>query len=118
MTVAAPRAHSLKWRLIRRLLTLQAALLSLLIVLIIAALYFGGHLLNFESEDVTIDALKNAVSREADGSLAVRETPELIALRATVPDLWYILRDRQGRGLMPNVPAEDVVIESIRRVEK
>ncbi len=104
MTVAAPRAHSLKWRLIRRLLTLQAALLSLLIVLIIAALYFGGHLLNFESEDVTIDALKTAVSREADGSLAVRETPELIALRATVPDLWYILRDRQGHRLTEGSP--------------
>ncbi|QEL25442.1 HAMP domain-containing histidine kinase [Bosea sp. F3-2] len=104
MTFPAPRAHSLKWRLIRRLLALQAALLSLLIVSIIAALYLGGHLLNFESEDVTIDALKNAVLRDANGGLAVRETPELIKLRTTVPGLWYILRDRQGHQLIEGSP--------------
>jgi len=104
MTFPAPRAHSLKWRLIRRLLALQAVLLSLLVVSIIAALYLGGHLLNFESEDVTIDALKNAVLRDANGSLAVRETPELTKLRATVPALWYILRDRQGHQLIEGSP--------------
>lgn len=104
MTLPAPPAHSLKWRLIRRLLALQAALLSLLVVTIITALYLGGHLLNFESEDVTIDALKTAVLREADGGLAVRETPELIKLRMTVPDLWYVVRDRLGHQLIEGSP--------------
>lgn len=104
MTFQAPRAHSLKWRLVRRLLALQAGLLSLLMVSIIAALYLGGHLLNFESEDITIDALKDAVLRDTNGSLAIRETPELIKLRAEVPDLWYIVRDRQGRQLVEGSP--------------
>jgi signal transduction histidine kinase len=99
-----PPSYSLKWRLVRRLLALQAALLSLLVLLIVGALYFGGHLFNFESEDVTIDALKTAVVRGADGGLALQATPELERLRSTVPDLWFIVRDRQGHKLTEGAP--------------
>lgn len=99
-----PRVHSLKWRLVRRLLILQAAVLSLLVVAVIAALYGSGHLLNFESEDVTVDALKNAVFRDAGGDLTISPTPAMMRLRMTVPDLWFIVRDRQGQQLLEGSP--------------
>jgi len=102
--MSGSRAHSLKWRLVRRLLALQAATLSFLVVLVIGALYIGGHLFNFESEDVTIDALKTAVERNADGGLILRTTPALEKLRAAVPDLWFIVRDRQGHMLVEGSP--------------
>ncbi|MDX3805175.1 MAG: HAMP domain-containing sensor histidine kinase [Bosea sp. (in: a-proteobacteria)] len=100
----APRIHSLKWRLVRRLLALQAAVLSLLVVAVIAALYGSGHLLNFESEDVTLDALKGAVLRDAGGDLTISPTPAMARLRMTVPDLWFIVRDRQGRQRVEGSP--------------
>lgn len=104
MRSRAPRVHSLKWRLVRRLLALQAAVLSFLVVGVIAALYGGGHLLNFESEDVTVDALKSAVMRDAGGDLTISPTPAMTELRRTVPDHWFIVRDRQGRQLAEGAP--------------
>lgn len=104
MSAPAMSAHSLKWRLVRRLLVLQAAMLSLLVVLLIGALYLGGHLFNFESEDVTIDAMRSAVERSADGGLSLRVTPELVKLRDEVPGLWFILRDRHGHKLVEGSP--------------
>lgn len=99
-----PRAHSLKWRLVRRLLALQAATLSLLVVLVIGALYLGGHLFNFESEDVTVDVLKSAVARDPAGRLVLQTTPALTKLRSDVPDLWFIVRDRLGHTLTEGAP--------------
>jgi signal transduction histidine kinase len=104
VTKSPAKGHSLKWRLVRRFLALQAAILSLLVVLVIGALYMGGHLFNFESEDVTIEALKTAVERKADGGLILRTTPALETLRAEVPDLWFIVRDRQGHTLVEGMP--------------
>lgn len=104
MNVLAPAAHSLKWRLVRRLLALQAVMLSLLVVLLLGALYLGGYLLNFESEDVIVDAMRSAVERNADGGLSLRATPDLMRLRDEVPGLWFILRDRQGHRLVEGSP--------------
>ena len=104
MNVLAPAAHSLKWRLVRRLLALQAVMLSLLVVLLLGALYLGGYLLNFESEDVIVDAMRSAVERNTDGELSLRATPDLVKLRDEVPGLWFILRDRQGHRLVEGSP--------------
>lgn len=104
MMSRARRRHSLKWRLVRRLLALQAAVLSILVVAVIAALYGSGHLLNFESEDVTVDALKSAVVRDASGDLRINPTLAMTQLRMSVPDLWFVVRDRQGRQLVEGSP--------------
>ena len=63
MTKVQP--HSLRWRLVCRLVGLQAAMLALLVLVVIAALWGAGHLISLESEDDTIDALHDAVSATA-----------------------------------------------------
>ena len=75
MTKVQP--HSLRWRLVRRLVGLQAAMLALLVLVVIAALWGAGHLIALESEDDTIDALHDAVIRDSNGDISVRDTPTL-----------------------------------------
>lgn len=100
-------ANSLRWRLVRRLVALQAALLGLLLVLIVAMLWMNGSLVILESEDSVFDALREAVTRDAGGSLALRRTQALADLRARVPDLWFTVRDEQGHVVSEgSVPPE------------
>jgi signal transduction histidine kinase len=91
--------RSLKWRLIRRLLVLQAAMLALLVLLVIGAMWGGGYLIALKSEDDILDALQGAVTRDANGALMLRETPALAAQRAASSDFWFVIRDREGRSL-------------------
>jgi hypothetical protein len=44
MTKVQP--HSLRWRLVCRLVGLQAAMLALLVLVVIAALWGAGHLIS------------------------------------------------------------------------
>jgi len=105
MTCATP--YSLRWRLVSRLVTLQAAMLALLVLVVLAALWGTGHLISLESEDDTIDALRDAIVRDAGGDLAVRETPELAARRAQAPNFWFVVRDREGHSVSQGrVPRE------------
>jgi len=90
---------SLKWRLVRRLVILQAIALTLLVLLVVGTLWATGLLLDDRDEDAVISAVQNALERHADGSLAVRETPELARLRAEFADLWFVVTDRNGRRL-------------------
>lgn len=100
-------ANSLRWRLVRRLVALQAALLGLLLVLIVGLLWMNGSLLMLESEDGVFDALREAVTRDADGGLALRRTQSLADLRARAPDLWFTVRDEQGHVVSEgSVPPE------------
>lgn len=99
--------NSLRWRLVRRLVGLQACLLALLALLTIGALIWGGFILTLESEDDLIETLQGAVTRNAGGELVLRETPDLAKLRSQTPGLWFIARDRQGQSLASgNVPPE------------
>jgi signal transduction histidine kinase len=105
MNATAPR--SLKWHLIRKLLVLQAAMLSVLALLVVGGLWATGCLMSLESEDDVLDALQGAVARGANGALMLRETPALASQRAAVPDLWFIIRDREGHSLSQGpVPRE------------
>jgi signal transduction histidine kinase len=98
---------SLKWRLVRHLVILQAAVLTLLVVLIVGTLWATGLLLDERDEDAAIDAVQKALERRADGSLAVRPTPELARLRAEFADLWFVVTDRHGQRLTEGaVPPE------------
>jgi signal transduction histidine kinase len=62
-------------------------------------------------EDRVIDVVQHALARNADGDLTLRSTPDLKQLRAETPDLWFLVRDRQGHSLVEGtVPAEFAAI--------
>lgn len=90
-----PPQRSLRKQLFRRLLAVQSAVL----VLVIAALFSSGLLFDFRSADATIDILRAAVERDENGQLQLRDTADLQNLRRTIPDLWFVIRDRQAHRL-------------------
>jgi signal transduction histidine kinase len=99
MTLLRPR--SLRWRLVGRLVLLQATVLSALIVLallVVAALWWSG-VLGEDYEGSTLDVLKEAVERDAGGGLTLRPTQELANLRSEISGLWFVVRDAQGHRL-------------------
>jgi signal transduction histidine kinase len=99
--------YSLRSRLSWRLIALQAALLSTLVLLIIGTLWSSGLLLVDRDEDRVIDVVQWAVAHDTQGDLILRPTEDLSRLRAELPDLWFIVRDRQGHTLSEgNVPDE------------
>jgi signal transduction histidine kinase len=107
--VTAQQLPSLRRQLVVRLVAFQAAALLLVAGLLVA----GGVLLNFRSSDATIETLREAVVRNDDGSLRLRPTPEVAALRRAVPDLWFVVRDRQGQRLSEGVvPPEFATLDT------
>jgi signal transduction histidine kinase len=105
--VTGARPRSLRWDLVRRLVTLQAVMLTLFVVLVVAALWSGGFLVSLDPEDDTIDALRDAVARDAGGGLALRDTPAMAKRRAEVPDFWFTVRDHDGHSISEGaVPRE------------
>ncbi|MHC2438136.1 sensor histidine kinase [Bradyrhizobium sp. USDA 4451] len=81
------------------LVTLQAALLALLVILLIAGLCASGILLVPRDEDHVIGIVQGALARDPQGGLMLRPTPDLKELRENTPDLWFVVRDRQGHSL-------------------
>ncbi|MEH2508804.1 signal transduction histidine kinase [Nitrobacteraceae bacterium AZCC 1564] len=89
-------ARSLRWHLIRRLVALQAGMLTAIVLLVIGGLWAGGYLVSLEPDDDTIEIIRNAIHRSADGRISMQETPALVRQRTTLPDLWFVVRDRSG----------------------
>ncbi|AWO91732.1 MULTISPECIES: sensor histidine kinase [Bradyrhizobium] len=103
--------YCLRSRLSWRLLSLQAALLLALVAVVVGALCASGLVLAQRDEDRVIDVVQHALTRDAQGGLTVRPTPELKQLRSETPDLWFLVRDRQGHSLAEGaVPAEFAAI--------
>lgn len=103
--------YCLRSRLSWRLLSLQAAILVALLAVVLAGLCASGFVLAERDEDRVIDVVQRALTREAQGGLALRSTTELQQLRNETPDLWFVVRDRQGRSLSEGtVPAEFAAI--------
>ncbi|MBZ9796763.1 ATP-binding protein [Mesorhizobium sp. ES1-4] len=104
------RARSLQWILVRRLILLQAATLLIFIVLCAAALWIANPRLLIDNE-AAVAAVKDAVDRDKDGRLVVRETEELTAFRESFPNVWYVVRDGSGdslrSGTVPDVYTKD-----------
>ncbi|WP_315833832.1 HAMP domain-containing sensor histidine kinase [Bradyrhizobium prioriisuperbiae] len=94
--MTAPPLRSLKSRLVGRLVALQAILLTLLVLLVVGALWASGYLIDDRDEDYAIEVVQKAVERGADGGLMLRQTPQLARVRADVPDLWFVVTDAQG----------------------
>ncbi|MBW7966436.1 HAMP domain-containing sensor histidine kinase [Bradyrhizobium sp. BR 10261] len=105
--------YCLRSRLSWRLLALQAALLLALVGVIVGALCASGFVLAERDEDRVIDVVQRALARDAVGGLILRSTPDLTQLRSETPDLWFLVRDRQGHSLTEGaVPAEFAAIGS------
>ncbi|PDT72667.1 HAMP domain-containing sensor histidine kinase [Bradyrhizobium sp. C9] len=89
------------------LVTMQAALLAMLIVCLISALCATGFLIVPRDEDHVISIVQSAIGRDAQGNLVLRSTADLKQLRENTPDLWFLVRDRQGHSLSEGaVPPE------------
>jgi signal transduction histidine kinase len=101
------QSYCLQTRLVWRLVWLQAALLVMLAVVVIGALWGSGLSLVPRDEDNVIDIVQRAVARDDSGGLILRPTEDLAQLRTDVPDLWFLVRDRQGHSLSQGaVPPE------------
>lgn len=87
-----PAQPSLKRRLVRQLVLLQVAIQ----LLVIGVLMASGYLIDFTSTENTVEILQEAVVRDAAGKLSMRPTRRLVALRRSVPHLWFSVRDHQG----------------------
>ncbi|MEW6633143.1 MAG: HAMP domain-containing sensor histidine kinase [Pseudomonadota bacterium] len=99
------RPRSLKWSLVLRIAVLQCVMLTLLIVGTISAFLVTGFIPH-DYEDGTMDVLVEALARDANGGLVLKETSDLARLRAKVPELWFIIRDKEGHRLQEGaVPA-------------
>lgn len=91
----AERSRSLRWGLIKRLITLQAFLLVLFVVLLIGWIW----IINPELEDANEEAVRvvaQHVTKDADGRLRVAAVPEFAELKQRYPDLWFTIRDANG----------------------
>ena len=98
---------TLRWRLVRRLVVLQIALLGALLLVLLGLSWWRGDALALETEDRVLDVLRDSVARTPDGGLALRRTPALAELRAEVPALWFSIHDMQGHWLSEGrVPPE------------
>lgn len=98
--------YCLRSQLSWRLVALQAALLAMLVILLIAGLCASGILLVPRDEDHVIGIVQAALARDAQRGLVLRPTADLKQLRENTPDLWFVVRDRQGHalseGMVPN----------------
>jgi signal transduction histidine kinase len=95
--------YCLRSRLSWRLISLQAALLVTLVVILIGALWASGLPLVERDEDQVIEIVQRSLARDADGRLMLRPTAELKQLRDGTPDLWFLVRDKEGRSLSEGV---------------
>ncbi|MGY3620461.1 sensor histidine kinase [Bradyrhizobium sp. USDA 10063] len=96
--MTAMNTASLRSRLVRRLISLQAVLLVALVVLVIASLWASGCVYR-RDEGRGINVLRDAVARNADGTLFLHETSALKELRDDTPDLWFVIHDKAGHSL-------------------
>ncbi|RDD81085.1 sensor histidine kinase [Dyella tabacisoli] len=75
--------------------------------MIVGLLWMSGSMMTLESEDDVFNALREAVTRDADGGLSLRPTSALNRLRTDVPDLWFVVRDDHGHVVSEgSVPPE------------
>ncbi|ENN88643.1 Sensor protein qseC [Rhizobium freirei PRF 81] len=114
----AERSRSLRWGLIKRLITLQAFLLVLFVFLLVAWIW----IINPELEDANEQAVRvvaEHVARDAEGRLQVIGAPEVTELKHRFPELWFIIRDADGSifqyGEAPAAPLKDGFPRTIDR---
>ncbi len=87
---------SLKWPLIIQPLLLQFAIVFVSVLITIALATRAGSGGPYTDETIT-PVIADAIVRDAGGGLVVRTTPQLAALRAATPGLWFMAEDDSGR---------------------
>lgn len=106
MRIAWRSPRSLKWRLIVRLVIFQTIMLATIVFLAVAAVWSTVAAVD-AYEDSSLDVLRDALVRDGQGGLALSPTSDLALLRADARNLWFIIRDEQGRQLTQGtVPQE------------
>ncbi len=109
-------ARSLKWRLVWRLIALQAGVLLMLVVGLMSLLLhadISGKIMEAGAADI----VAGAVSRDAAGELTLDASPDLAWLYGEAPDFWFVVVDNSGkslsRGIIP--PAFHRMAEDLGR---
>lgn len=98
--------QSLKWPLIIQPLILQFAILFVAVPIIVALSVRADSGGPYTSEEIT-PIIARAIGRGSDGSLEVRTTSELSALRSETPALWFVAEDDAGKSVkFGQIPAE------------
>lgn len=104
--MTAASSPSLRWRLVKRLVAFQTVMLALIVVIVVVAVWGTARFAD-AYEDSALDVLRDALVRNTDGLVVLGETSDLRRLRQEAPDLWFIIRDKQGRDLREGrVPAD------------
>lgn len=99
-----PRPRSLQWVLVRRLILLQAAMLLVFLGLLTLVLFIAQPRLLVDNEEAAV-IVGEALSRDGNGQLVLRETEDLKEFRESFPYLWFVVRDQNGQELRQgNVP--------------
>ncbi|MBY8821945.1 sensor histidine kinase [Sphingomonas colocasiae] len=99
------RPRSLKRRLIVQLLLFHIVVLFMFGLAFVAFLIradTGGALVDPQITDIAA----RAIARRPDGRLELRETDEMRALRAAVPDYWFVARSGRGEIIQAGVVPE------------
>ena len=100
-----PRPRSLQWVLVRRLILLQAAMLLVFLGLLTLVLFIAQPRLLVDNEEAAV-IVGEALSRDGNGQLVLRETEDLKRFRQSFPNMWFVARDQNGQELhRGNVPA-------------
>ncbi|NNG25468.1 HAMP domain-containing histidine kinase [Massilia sp. ML15P13] len=106
---------SLKWPLIIQPLLLQFAIVAASVAITVAVATRADSGGPYTDETIT-PVIADAIVRSADGSLAVRSTPQLAALRAETPAMWFMAEDDSGRRVSyGQVPAQYARVTGLLR---
>jgi len=97
---------SLRWRLIWSLILLQVVVGSLVLGGFIVLAWVAGRIVD-ETGQETIAVIQRALTRDAEGRLAVAPTPEIRRLDEADSSFWFIARDAAGSEVRHgDVPAK------------
>jgi len=115
--------RSLRHRLVGRLLAWQIATLILLGTSVVLILYFADDRDERSLDSGLAEMIAGAIGEGPDG-LVLTETPELVALLAGSPPLWFVAVDESGRQLVRgDVPArllglaDSIAVINVLRIE-
>lgn len=98
------RARSLKWRLVWRLIILQALVLSALVIGLVTVVLqanIPGKIMDGGAAEI----VAKAISRDAAGDLVLDHSADLTWLTTEAPDFWFVVVDDRGKTLAHgNIP--------------
>lgn len=105
------RSSSLGWRLIRRIVLVHFVLAAVMTAIVLGVISASGLIVD-ENAAAQIEAIEDAIHIDDQGRLTLEETKEVHALHEQT-DLWFVVKDSQGRTLSHgNPPPEYPLLEA------